>query len=71
MVVENRTIHIQLDIKESVEKNVEISQKIKTRDSITEAKYTEMMTRRLAQAKEDNSLTLEETLSKLRVESVK
>ena len=71
MVVENRTIHIQLDIKESVEKNLEISQKIKTRDSITEAEYTEMMTRGLVQAKEDNSLTLEETLSKLRVESVK
>lgn len=71
MVVENRRIHIQLDIKETVEKNLEISQKIKTGDSITEAEYTEMMTRGLAQAKEDNSLTLEETLSKLRVESVK
>ncbi|MBQ6888640.1 MAG: hypothetical protein IJN54_14130 [Lachnospiraceae bacterium] len=62
MVVENRRIHIQLDIKETVEKNLEISQKIKTGDSITEAEYTEMMTRGLAQAKEDNSLTLEETL---------
>lgn len=70
MAVVNVTHNIQPDIKESVEKNCEILQKMKTRDSITEAEIGKTMTIGLTQAKEDDSLTVEETFSNLRMGSM-
>lgn len=71
MTVVNVTHNIQPDIKESVEKNCEIPQKVKTRDSIIEAEFGKTMTTGLTQAKEDDSLTVEETFSNLRMEGMK
>lgn len=69
--MENATVILQTDVKELAEKNLEIPQKKVTKNSITEAEFNKMMTAGLAQAKVDDSLTVEETLSNLRREIAK
>ena len=61
----------QVIMHDGVPFSLEIPQKIKTRDSITEAEFGKMMSIGLAQAKADDSLTVEETFSNLRMELVK
>lgn len=61
----------QVIMRDGVPFSLEIPQKIKTRDSITEAEFNKIMTVGLEQAKADDSLTVEETFSNLRMEIAK
>lgn len=61
----------QVIMHDGVPFSLEIPQKIKTRDSITEAEFGNMMTIGLAQAKADDSLTVEDAFSNLRMELAK
>ena len=61
----------QVIMRDGVPFSLEIPQKIKTRDSMTEAEFSKIMTVGLEQAKADDSLTVEETFSNLRMEIAK
>ena len=61
----------QVIMHDGVPFSLEIPQKIATRDSINEAEFNKMMATGLAQAKADDSLTIDEVFSNLRMEIVK
>ena len=61
----------QVIMHDGVPFSLEIPQKITTRDSITEAEFNKMMATGLAQAKADDSLTIDEAFSNLRMEIAK
>ena len=61
----------QVIMHDGVPFSLEIPQKIETRDSITEAEFNKMMATGLAQAKADDSLTIDEAFSNLKMEIVK
>lgn len=67
----NVTARIQPDIRESAEVILEIPQKIKTRDNINEAEFGNMITIGLAQAKAEESLTVADAFTNLRMELAK
>lgn len=51
--------------------SLEIPNKLKTRDSISEAEFNKMMATGLTQAKEDDSMTADEAFANLRLELAK
>lgn len=61
----------QVIMHDGVPFSLEIPQKIATRDSITEAEFNKMMATGLSQAKADDSLTIDEAFSNLRMEIAK
>ncbi len=58
----------QVIMHDGVPFSLEIPKKIETRDSINEAEFNKIMATGLAQAKADDSLTIDEAFSNLRME---
>ncbi|MBP3458866.1 MAG: type II toxin-antitoxin system RelB/DinJ family antitoxin [Lachnospiraceae bacterium] len=61
----------QVIMHDGVPFSLEIPNKMKTRDSISEAEFNKMMATGLTQAKEDDSLMADEAFANLRLELAK